>query len=58
METIEEAVVAIPFMTPFTASILAKAERLKLIIQYGVGLEGVDIEEVYFRTKEGSDSLF
>lgn len=40
---IETINVIIPFMTKITPSLINKAKNLKLIIQYGVGLEGVDI---------------
>ena len=38
------AEVLIPAMTPITAEIIQSAPDLKLIQQFGVGLEGVDLE--------------
>lgn len=35
-------------MTGLSAELLRTAKRLKLIIQYGVGVEGVDIAQVCF----------
>jgi phosphoglycerate dehydrogenase-like enzyme len=42
--------VAIPFMQRFHADFLRAASQLRLIIQFGVGLEGVDIDEA---TRQG-----
>ncbi|RYH05134.1 hypothetical protein EON65_45585, partial [archaeon] len=42
-ELIKTAHVLIPFMTPITESIISAANNLRLVIQFGVGLEGVDI---------------
>ena len=36
--------VAIPFMEQFASDFLQAASRLRLIVQYGVGLEGIDME--------------
>ena len=41
---IKKADVAIPLMGKLTAKIIEKSDNLKLIQQFGVGLEGVDIE--------------
>jgi lactate dehydrogenase-like 2-hydroxyacid dehydrogenase len=35
--------VAIPLMAPLDAAALRSAPRLKLVLQYGAGVEGVDI---------------
>ena len=43
---LQEAVVAIPLMCKLDAQLLRTAKRLKMIIQYGVGVEGIDIPEV------------
>jgi len=43
-EKIKDADVAIPLMGKLTKEIIESAEKLKLIQQFGVGLEGVDIE--------------
>jgi len=42
-EELADADVAIPLMTALTAEIIQNAPKLKLILQYGVGVEGVDI---------------
>jgi len=39
----EKIDVAVPLLSQLTAPALSKASNLKLIIQYGVGIEGVDI---------------
>jgi len=41
-----EADVAVPLMCKLDAQLLRTAKRLKMIIQYGVGVEGIDIPEV------------
>ena len=41
---IADADVVIPFMSKLTDSIIQKATKLKMIMQFGVGLEGVDIQ--------------
>lgn len=41
-EQVGEAVALIPSMARITATVIAAAPRLKLIVQYGAGLEGVD----------------
>ena len=41
---IKDVDVAVPLMSRLTSDIIENAERLKLIHQFGVGLEGVDIE--------------
>lgn len=43
---IQEADVAVPLMCKLDAQLLRTAKRLKLIIQYGVGVEGIDIPVV------------
>lgn len=43
---IHEADVAVPLMCKLDAQLLRTAQRLKLIIQYGVGVEGIDIPMV------------
>lgn len=40
---IEDADVAVPLMTQLTEALLQRAAKLKLILQYGAGVEGVDI---------------
>lgn len=40
---LQTADVAVPLMSRLDARLLAAAPRLKLVIQYGVGVEGVDI---------------
>lgn len=40
---IVDADVVVPLMTELKADVLKKAKKLKLIIQYGAGVEGVDI---------------
>lgn len=42
--------VALPFMQKFPAEFLQKASQLRLVMQFGVGLEGVDVEEA---TRQG-----
>ncbi len=42
---IKNADVAVPLMSRLTSEIIKNGEKLKLIHQFGVGLEGVDIEE-------------
>ena len=46
---ITEADVAVPLMCGLNAELLRTAKRLKLIIQYGVGVEGIDIAQVFCR---------
>lgn len=41
---LQSADVAVPLMSRLDARLLAAAPRLKLIIQYGVGVEGVDMQ--------------
>ena len=36
--------VVVPLMAPLNADMLRNAPKLKMIIQYGAGVEGVDIE--------------
>lgn len=38
--------VAVPLMARLDAQLLRSARRLKLIIQYGVGVEGIDMPSV------------
>lgn len=45
MSEVQDASVVIPFMLKINKDVLNAATSLKLIIQYGVGLEGVDIGE-------------
>ena len=45
-EHLQAADLAVPFMARLDAATLARAHRLKLILQYGVGLEGVDVAAV------------
>lgn len=44
MNAAPSADVALPFMQRFDASFVESAENLRLIIQFGVGLEGVDVD--------------
>lgn len=41
---VEDADVLVPLMCRLTADLLSRCKKLKLINQFGVGLEGVDIE--------------
>ena len=41
---IVEADVAVPLMTRLDAATIARAKRLRMVLQFGVGLEGVDQE--------------
>lgn len=43
---IQKVDVAVPLMCKLDAQILRTAKRLKLIIQFGVGVEGIDIPVV------------
>lgn len=43
---IHDVDVAVPLMCKLDAQLLRTAKRLKLIIQYGVGVEGIDIPVV------------
>jgi phosphoglycerate dehydrogenase-like enzyme len=43
-EQVRHASALIPSMGKITASVIAAAPRLKLIVQFGAGLEGVDLE--------------
>ena len=45
-EHLADADVVVPLMTRLGAEQLALARRLKLIIQFGVGVEGIDIAAV------------
>ena len=42
-EEILDAVVVVPLMSRISRELIASARRLKLIMQFGVGLEGVDL---------------
>ena len=42
-EEIRHADVLIPFMTRISNELISRAIQLKLIMQFGVGLEGVDV---------------
>jgi len=42
-EEIADAYVVIPLMTKIDSNMMHRAKRLKMIMQYGVGLEGIDI---------------
>ena len=42
-EAIGEAEIAIPLMAQLNAGVIARGQRLRMIHQYGVGLEGVDV---------------
>lgn len=44
-QEIIDADMVIPFMSKINKYILSKTNRLKLIMQFGVGLEGVDVFE-------------
>lgn len=43
-QQVRDAHVIIPFMYPITKEVLSNAPNLRLVMQYGVGLEGVDME--------------
>jgi hypothetical protein len=43
---IEDAHIAVPLMTRFDASLLHKARQLRMVLQFGVGVEGVDMHAV------------
>lgn len=43
---IAQADVLVPLMTRLDRELMQKASRARLILQYGVGLEGVDIPAV------------
>ena len=45
-EHIDSADVLVPLIARLDAAALARATRVRLIIQFGVGLESVDVEEV------------
>ncbi len=45
---IGSADVLVPLIARLDAATLALAARARLILQFGVGLEGVDVEEVPF----------
>ena len=55
-DAIADATVAIPFGTHLTRPILEQAKKLKLILQYGVGLENIDIETVCPEPKKEHES--
>lgn len=42
-DEIADADVVVPLMTPIPAALLARAPRLRLCMQFGAGLEGVDV---------------
>lgn len=56
-EHLQAADLAVPFMARLDAATLARAHRLKLILQYGVGLEGVDVAAVRARAHGLAGSL-
>ena len=43
-DAIKDADIVIPFMVPITERLLIHARKLKMIMQYGVGIEGVDMQ--------------
>lgn len=43
---IASADILVPLMSKLDTNLIKKAKRAKLILQYGVGLEGVDIPTV------------
>jgi phosphoglycerate dehydrogenase-like enzyme len=43
---IQDAHVAVPLMSRFDESLIRRGKNLKMILQFGVGLEGVDIPAV------------
>lgn len=45
-EHLPAAHLAVPLAAKLDAAALAQARRLKVILQYGVGLEGVDVAAV------------
>jgi hypothetical protein len=47
---IQEAQVAVPLMSRFDELLIKQARNLKMILQFGVGLEGVDIPAVCLDT--------
>jgi len=46
-EHITEAEVAIPLMSTLDAPLLKRGKRLRLIQQFGVGLEGIDLQAAW-----------
>lgn len=44
IKEIVDAAVVVPLMTPITAELVNASKALRLVSQFGVGLEGVDIE--------------
>ena len=42
---LEDADVVVPLMSRLDAALLQSARRCKLVLQFGVGVEGVDIQE-------------
>ena len=42
-QSLQDADVVIPFMAKISDKVIRSSRRLKLIMQYGAGLEGVDI---------------
>ena len=49
---------AVPLMAKLDAAMLEKAHHLKVILQYGVGVEGVDIPAVSLFTPHFPSQLF
>ena len=45
-DRIKDVQVAIPFMTHIDDATMERASALRLILQYGVGVEGIDIAAV------------
>lgn len=45
-EEIVDADVVVPLMSRIDAPLLQRAQRAKLVLQFGVGVEGIDIAEV------------
>ena len=43
---IGDAHIAVPFMAKLDAAVLAAGRQLRLVIQYGVGVEGTDMAAV------------
>ncbi len=61
-DQVQDCDVLIPSMSHISADVIRAADRLKLIVQFGVGLEGVDIQAaceqgVYVTNTPGSNAV-
>jgi phosphoglycerate dehydrogenase-like enzyme len=52
---IGDAHIAVPFMAKLDEAVLSVAHQLRMVIQYGVGVEGIDIAAVRYSVVSESE---